>query len=77
MPDCETHDYNYENIFYELANVRTLVTFRDLDPYNYDLFYSISGEVTEAIRTIGRSVDVDKCWPDVYLVIYNTGTEVV
>jgi hypothetical protein len=54
-----------------------LITFRDLDPYNYDLFYFVSREVTEAIRFGKKRLDADTYCPDVYLVTYYGGTEVV
>jgi hypothetical protein len=59
-----------------------LITFQDLDPYNYDLFYFVSCEVTKAIRfskkRFGKKrLDADTYCPDVYLVTYYSGTEVV
>jgi hypothetical protein len=38
---------NYNNsIFSKLINLRYLVTFRDLHPYNFDLFDFVNGIVT-------------------------------
>jgi hypothetical protein len=53
-----------------------------LDPYNYDLFYFVSCKVTKAIRfskkRFGKKrLDADTYCPDVYLVTYYSGTEVV
>jgi hypothetical protein len=56
--------------------LRYLVTFRDLHPYNFDLFDSVSGIVTQCMKG-GERVDRDKYWPDVYLLIYHNGIEVV
>jgi hypothetical protein len=77
MPGYETPNWLDRGLFYELDNVPALITFQDLVPHNYDLFYFISGEVAEAIRFCKKRLHADTHWPDVYLVTYHTGTEVV
>jgi hypothetical protein len=76
MPCLESDDYDDDSTFSELINLRYLVTFRDLHPYNFDLFDSVSGMVTRCMKD-GERVDGDKYWPDVYLVTYYNGMEVV
>jgi hypothetical protein len=54
----------------------TSVTFQDLSPYNYDIFDYISGEIAMDFRRLMWRQDVEYC-PDIYLVTYDTGKEVV
>jgi hypothetical protein len=56
---CLEFDNYNDSIFSKLINLRYLVTFRDLHPYNFDLFDSVNGIVTQCIKDKER-VDKDK-----------------
>jgi hypothetical protein len=59
MPCLESDDYDNNSIFSKLINLCYLVTFRDLHPYDFDLFDSVSGMVTQCMKD-GKRVDKDK-----------------
>lgn len=84
MPCLESDDYDDNGTFFEIP-MPYLVTFRDLDLNNFDLFDSVSGMIIRFMK-VEREAEEDRFWPgvpdtylvpDIYLVTYDNDTELV
>jgi hypothetical protein len=64
------------NLCYESDNLRTLITFQDLDLHIDNFFHFITYEITEAMSK-RFAKDANTYCPDVYLVTHYGGVEVV